>query len=167
LKRTGEQEIDVRTRALRASLVVMVTAVPGTGCKVFESPTSIAAAITFQVEPDPVTAEESTDPAFQYFASFTTTLTQTATTGGTIGEVTAVVKEASDGVEVVSDQPVTSHVDVVSGAERLEPGASVPITFRIAYALPGGGREALVDITVQFTADTGTVANAVKRVSVV
>jgi hypothetical protein len=123
------------------------------------------ASITAAVDPDPVSSEASADPDFGFLASFTVTLSETRGTGTSIDSVTVTdVVETLDGEEVETEENALFRADVTSGADRIEGNSSTQIAFDVYYALPGGGSEARIDITLSMTDDYGFDVGGILRV---
>jgi len=134
-------------------------------CETTDS-TPLPAEITLTLSPDPVTAVPSTDTDHQWSAQFTVTVTESAGISGTITSVSAVLYEAAGGIVVVSGEEVEYNIRVDSNTNSLAANGSVPILFSADYSLPGGGREAAVDVTVSMIDDNGYSQSEAIRITV-
>jgi hypothetical protein len=113
----------------------------------------ILAVISLAISPNPITAEPSANADYTWTATFILTLTESAGTGATIDTVTAILSEGTDGSG--GSENVLTDWRVDSTTNRIEGNSSRSITFTVDYTLPGGGREALVDVEVDVTDDNG------------
>ncbi len=134
-------------------------------CETTDS-TPLPAEIALTASPDPVSAQPSTDPDYQWFARFTVTVTESAGVAGTISSVSAVLNEAAGGIVIVTGEDEETNIRVDSNTNRLEANGSVPILFGVDYTLPGGGREAAADVTVVILDDNGYTQSETLRVLV-
>jgi len=121
--------------------------------------------VALAVTPDPIIATASDDAEFEWMATYTVTLTESGGLGGTISAIGATLNEASGGIEVITDGELTRSTGN-GPSDRLEAGGTAAIEFVTYYTLPGGGREALIDVTVQVQDDDGFVGQVSGRVSV-
>jgi hypothetical protein len=121
--------------------------------------------VALTVTPNPITAAASDDAEFEWMATYTVTLTESGGLGGTISAVGAALNEASGGIEVITDGELTRST-ANGPSDRLEAGGTAELSFVTYYTLPGGGREALIDVTVQVQDDDGFVGQVGARVSV-
>jgi hypothetical protein len=124
------------------------------------------ARIAVAVEPDPVSAQASTDPEFDFVASFTVTLTETAGIGTTFNATTVNVTETSDGNEVGGDEDEIYKTEVGTEPDRIEANERVQIPFDIFYRLPEGGSEARIDVTTSIIDDNGYQVGGILQVRV-
>ena len=115
----------------------------------------IIAVVDATVAPNPVTPTPSENPDFQWLASFTVTLIETAGTGATINSVLADVNETSNGIAVITDEEVVFQLSVDSESNRVEANSTTEIRIDILYMLPGAGSESVIDISISMTDDNG------------
>ncbi len=127
---------------------------------------TVNAEFTVTVEPDPVTAMDSTNVEFQWLASFTATFTETAGIGAEIQSVTADVTETTGGVEVDSDEDVLFQVQVDTESSRIEGKSSKSLPISVFYTLPGGGTEAKINLEISITDDNGAEVGGTLQVRV-
>jgi hypothetical protein len=114
---------------------------------------TVNAEFSVTVEPDPVSAVDSTNDEFQWLASFTATFTETNGVGSEIQSVTADVVETTDGNEVNSDEDVVFQVQVDTENNRIEGNSSKAVPISVFYTLPGGGTEANINLSFSITDD--------------
>jgi hypothetical protein len=118
---------------------------------------TVNAEFSVTVEPDPVSAVESTNDEFQWLASFTATFTETNGIGSEIQSVTADVVETTDGTVVNSDEDVLYELQVDRESDRIEGNSSKAVPISVFYTLPGGGTEANINLEFSITDDLGAV----------
>jgi hypothetical protein len=75
------------------------------GCEHLTTASTAVAEIEVTVEPATVEARPATESEFQWVASFTVRMTETAGRAATIDSVNATVVEAAGGIEVISAEP--------------------------------------------------------------
>jgi hypothetical protein len=127
---------------------------------------TVNAEFSVTVDPDPVSAVESTNDEFQWLASFTATFTETNGVGSEIQSVTANVVETLDGVEVDSDEDVVYQVQVDTESNRIEGNSSNAVPISVFYTLPGGGTEANINLEFSITDDLGAEVGGTLQVRV-
>jgi len=140
-----------------AILAVTLMALGLGGCGSGATPT--AAAITQGVNPNPVVAQPSSDPSFQFTASFTLTLTESAGVGVTITALSPAIYETSGGAITAVLPAGSSHTSVTLSTNRIEANSALPVDFKVDYTAPNTGRVILVRITVATTDDHGISAS--------
>lgn len=147
--------------------LLLAAAVLG-GCE-DDSPTETQSTeIVLSFTPDPVTAQVSPDPDFDYRAVFTVTITETEGIAGTITSASTIVYAAAGGIIIGTPDPDEDvSVSASASSSRLPANGTATVTFTIDYRLPGDGREALVDVTVVVEDDNDLTVSDTERVSVV
>ena len=140
--------------AIVAAAILLATAV---GCDdgTATSTDVIIAEIDVAASPDPVVASASTSSDFQWIAAFTLTFTETAGAPATINSLSAVVSEASGGIEIITEGEEVYQVNLDSDTNTIPANGSVDVTAEILYTLPGGGKEAIIDVVVSIVDDNG------------
>ena len=121
------------------------------------------AVITLEVNPDPVNAQPSTSSDFQWMASLTLTVSETAGVGGVIDSIFTEVNESSGGI-VVGEAFFESSIDAETN--RVDGNSSTHVRLDFFYTLIDDKREALVTIVVWFVDDNNFEIEATIRVSV-
>jgi hypothetical protein len=164
---------------IRRTLAVMVPlAVLGLGgCGGSSTPTTPTASpspttapvITFVSTPTDAPSGPSTDAGYQYQASFTLTLTETAGVAVTIRSVSANLQQASGGIVVT---PPTGLVEafryqIRSPGNHIDANGTISIDFTFFYTLPQPGQEALVTVSFTFVDSSGTLSTQTFQVKVV
>jgi hypothetical protein len=129
-----------------------------------ENPTVSAFAIA--VDPDPVEAQASTDPAYSFMISFTADLTESAGVGATFDSTTVTVTELVDGDAVGGVEEEQFKMEVGIELDRIEGNERIEIPIEVFYTLPEGGTEANIDISLFMTDDNGYQVGGTLRVSV-
>ncbi len=121
------------------------------------TPTPAAqAAVSVSVEPRPLDAQPSTDPAFQWELRFNLTVHESAGLGVHINNTRLTITERPSGTVVFSDRAGADDIIAGAGTNRVEALGSLTGSFDdIRYTLPGGGRRALATFTFQMTDDNG------------
>jgi hypothetical protein len=163
-----------RTEAFRGRPACVALAVlsglVATGCaKSTDTTTSTSTSymvLTMTVTPNPASAVTSNVEGYAWTTSFTVTVAESGGVAGTIYSVQASLNEASGGIEVVTDKEV-EQVQVGATSSTLAANGSVNIPITINYTLPGGGREAVVDVVVVVAGSDGYAYQVSGRFSVV
>jgi len=141
------------------------------GCGAVDSDTTTStslesATLSLVASADPVVALPSPDSDYEWLAAFTVGVTEGAGVAGTIQSVQAALSEASGGIIVIGTGDEDAQVNVSSATNSLPAEGTVTLTFNVYYTLPGGGREAVVDIVVQVLDDNGYTVQEALRVNV-
>jgi hypothetical protein len=157
-------------KATAASLLLLFL----TGCGSGETPTVTATptptpVITIVASPTEAAAGESTDPGYQFAASYTLNLTETAGVAVTIRSVNANVQQSSAGVVVPppTGTSVAFRYDVKSSGNRLPASGTAAMTVSFLYTLPQPGQEALTSVSFTFVDDGGGIYSQTVSVKVV
>ena len=119
------------------------------------TPTPAAqAAVSVSVDPRPLVAQPSTDPAFQWELRFNLTVHETAGLGVHINNTRLTITERPSGTVVFSDRAGADDIVAAAGTNRVEALGSLTGSFDdIRYTLPGGGRKALATFIFEVTDD--------------
>ena len=112
--------------------------------------------------PDPIRAVPASTGDFAWTAAFTALLVETGGVGGRVYAVQAVLMEAGKGPRGVTDRQVSS-VDVDLTSARLPSGGRLGVPILVRYTLPGGEREALVDVAAIVIGDDGYYYQTTRR----
>lgn len=156
-----------KTVAPTLTLVALVAAILG-ACSDESSTSADPAELTLTFSPATVTAQSSPRAGFDFRASFTVQVTETAGVGATITSINSTLYESAGGIIVGTPDQGEDVVAAVSAAtNRIDAFGTATIGFTIDYRLNGGGREALVDVTVQIEDDNDRVVSETERVGVV
>ena len=135
------------------------------------SPTpSTAPVITFTLKPaEGAPSETSTDPGYQYSASFTLTLTETAGVAVLIRSVNANLQQASGGIVVTPPAGLSEafRYQIRSPGNQVAANGSISIDFTFYYTLPQPGQEALVTVNFTVVDTAGNVYTQTTQVKVV
>ena len=115
---------------------------------------------------DPVVALPSPNADYQWLAPFTVALSESGGVAATIQAVQATLSEASGGIIVIGAEDEEVQVSFTSSTNSLPANGAVTLTFNIYYTLPGGGREAVIDLVVQVLDDNGYTVQDTLRVNV-
>jgi hypothetical protein len=137
-----------------AILAVTLMALGFGGCG-SSSATTTAAVITQSVTPNPVVAQPSTDPAFQFTASFTVTLRESGGVGITFATLSPAVYEASGGMITTLLPAGNSRTTITVPSNRVEANSTLLVDYKVDYTAPNTGRVIVVRITVTGTDDHG------------
>jgi hypothetical protein len=127
---------------------------------------TINAEFNVAVEPDPVSAVESTNDEFQWLVSFTATFTETNGVGAAIESVEAEVIETEAGIAIDSDEEVLSQLQVDTENNRIEGNSSRALPISVFYTLPGGGTEANINLEISIVDDLGAEVGGTLQVRV-
>ena len=137
-----------------AFLLVAVTSI--SGCtETTTSSSELPASIELSVSTDPISATPSVDTAFDWVAELTLTVTETSGTGADISTISADINEASGGILIETGEDEEFRVNVTADGARVEANGIQTVTLSIEYTLPGGGREAVIGVTVTTIDDIG------------
>jgi hypothetical protein len=129
------------------------------------SSTTTYMSLALSVSPKPIVATTATVDGYQWSAPFTATVTESGGVGGTVYSVQAALNQASNGIEVVTDKElVLTQVNATTSSLPARGSVAIPIV--IQYTLPGGGKEAVVDVTVTVAGADGYFYQAAQRYSV-
>ena len=141
----GRLRRTLRGPALLAALLLALLP----GCETEEGLDFILMQPVLSVAPSPVIAEASTNPAFDWVASFVVTVTETSgMMGGDIERITTTVFDTVSGVQVEG-----AMIVVDPETARLDSGGVVTLSFEIHYGLPGGARAATFGVTMALLDD--------------
>jgi hypothetical protein len=99
---------------------------------------------------------------FAWAAAFTALVVETGGVGGRVYAVQAVLMEAGKGPGGVTDRQI-SRVDVDLTSARLPSQGCLGVPILVRYALPGGEREALVDVAAIVIGDDGYYYQTTRR----
>jgi hypothetical protein len=124
------------------------------------------AEIELSFSPDPVNAQASTNAEYQWMASFTLTISETAGTGGDIDSLSANLYESAGGIIINGGENDQVQISTDAESNRVEASSNATVDFNCFYTLPGGGHEALVTVTIRFIDDNGYVTDGTVEVSV-
>ena len=111
--------------------------------------------VSLAVEPNPAVATASTMAEFSWQTTFTVTATEMVGISATIDGIVVDVFEASGGV-ATSEDPADSTFFATQSTYALPGSGQVAMPLVVDYILPGGGREAVIEVAVRLL-DTGNV----------
>ena len=152
-----------------ALLLVICLFLVGCGGDTNTSPDSVEtpvnAEFTLTTNPNPVNAQPSTNPDFQWMGRFTLTISETAGIGSDIDAISAGVSESAGGIAVETGE-VFYQVSINADTNRVEGRSSTNISFDFFYVLPDGKREALVIVDLVFVDDNQFVTETSVRTQV-
>jgi hypothetical protein len=157
-------------KATAAALLLLFLAGCGSGETPTDAPTPTPTpVITITASPAEAAAGESSDPGYQFAASYTLSLTETAGVAVTIRSVNANVQQSSGGVVVPppTGTSVAFRYEVKSSGNRLPASGTAAVTVSFLYTLPQPGQEALTSVTFSFLDDLGGVYSQTVSVKVV
>ena len=112
--------------------------------------------------PDPIRAVPTSTGDFAWTAAFSALLVEKGGVGGRVFAVQAVLMEAGTGPRGVTDRQV-SWVDVDLTRSRLPSGGRLAVPVLVRYTLPGGERQALVDVAAIVIGDDGYYYQTTRR----
>ena len=161
-----------RMIALAACLPMLLSlgACGGSGEVPTDSSSPVAApVVTIVATPAEAAAAPSTDPGYQFAASYTLTLTETAGVAVTIRGVSANVQQSAGGVVVPppTGLSVAFRYELLSSSNRIDGKGTATMSVSFSYTLPQPGQEALTSVTVNFTDVAGRPYSQTVQVKVV
>lgn len=113
---------------------------------------------TLEVAPNPIIAQPSTDPAFQWEIGFDVVLAETNGVNLSINFFDLSVSERGSQTEVFRQNIGADTIIANRGSNLLQGGSSASTSFEaIRFTLPGGGREAFITVDVQVQDDRGRI----------
>lgn len=145
-------------------LSVLAVTATATACT-SPSTTTTATVLGLSASPNPATPDASTEAGYAWHGSFSVTAADTAGVGGTITSITAQLHESSSGIVIVSGQTDLARIQVHSDSNVLPANGKNVITVGVDYKLPGGGREAVVDVSVALAGNNGLSQTSTVRVT--
>ena len=119
------------------------------------SSSELPASIELSVAPDPISAAPSADTEFDWVAELILTITETSGTGADIATISADINESAGGILIETGEDEEFRVNVTADGARVEANGTQTVTLSIEYTLPGGGREAVIGVTVTTIDDIG------------
>jgi hypothetical protein len=130
---------------------------------------ALAPVITIVATPAEAAAAPSSDPGYQFAASYTLTLTETAGVVATIRTVSANVQQSSGGVVVPppTGLSVAFRYELQSSGNRIDGNGTATMSVSFSYTLPQPGQEALTSVTVNFSDALGRPYSQTVQVKVV
>jgi hypothetical protein len=147
-----------------AVLGLTLIALCGSGCG--ETTTSATGSmVTSAVSPNPATAQDSGDAAYQWTASFTLTLTASSA-GVTVNSANAVVYQAAGGIITSTVDSDDVRILTSAATNHIDANGSLPIAYNVSYTLPDGSRGVLVRISISVTDDNGNSTSGIVDVTV-
>jgi hypothetical protein len=153
--------------------LMLVLLIPSAACQSPTSSSSSSTAIDVTVTTDPTfakavastgvtyTVSQSNAPdlikAFPWKTDFVVAIKNNNAVGMDVSAVTVKVQQAISGIVVPSTTSDTEHytfnMTPESGSKRINANGSTNLDFTVYYALPNGGVESLVTITVALVND--------------
>jgi hypothetical protein len=119
-------------------------------------------ALALRVAPELIKAVPAAAGDFAWTATFSAVLLETGGVGGRIYAVQAVLLEAGRGPGGPTDRQVArAEVDLTRNSLRARGSLAVPIT--VHYTLPGGERDALIDVAAIVVGNDGYYHHAAQR----
>jgi hypothetical protein len=143
----------------------------GAGCAGPAAPTAPTPAkpgISIAVSPDPVVATDTADPDAPLAARWTVQIASSAV-GARVNFVNATLRDRASGAEAEPSGTLSlgsADVQAATGTDRVDPGRSLSVVQSLEYSLPSGGRAGVLTVTVQLTADDGTLLSKSVQVPV-
>jgi hypothetical protein len=129
--------------------------------------TPAPATVTATGSPANVTVTASTDSAYVWSGSFSVDIANTNASPITIRSITADLQQASAGIVITpaTGTDETFRFDVRAPGNRVDVNGTMSIPFTFYYALPNGGREALVSLAFSVTTDSGSSGSVTATVN--
>lgn len=132
------------------------------------APTAAKSDVGVAIRPDPVVATETANPDAPLAARWTVEITSPAV-GASVNFVNATLRDGASGAEaepsgILSLGP--GDIMAETGTDRVDPARSLSVVQSLEYTLPSGGRAGVLTVTVQLTADDGTVLSRSVQVPV-
>ena len=139
-------------------------------------PTLQMATVQLSSAPDPAVAVPSSGVTyevdgqvleFEFMTTFDLVLRAPEDQAGVlISSINLAVAPATAGIVVTPSPAAQSRFESQAVVNRLEPGDETAIAFQVWYTLPGGGRGAVVTVTVAFQDDNEFAINLIHEVVV-
>lgn len=125
--------------------------------------------VTIVATPAEAAAVPSSDPGYQFAASYMLTLTETAGVAVTIRGVSANVQQSSGGVVVPppTGLSVAFRYELQASSNRIDGNGKATMSVSFSYTLPQPGQEALTSVTVNFIDAAGQPYSQTVQVKVV
>jgi hypothetical protein len=150
----------------------MLVAVGCRGGSVTSPTTPVAtppqSAVSIAISPDPVVATDSSNPDAPLDARWTVEITSPAI-GARVNFVNAILRDGASGAEAEPSGTLSlgpAEIAAVAGSNRVEPQRRLTVPGSLQYGLPSGGRLGVLTVTVQLTADDGSLTSKSIRVAV-
>lgn len=129
--------------------------------------TTATATVTATPSSATVSVTPSGESAYKWTGSFTVAISNTNASPITIRSITADLQQASGGIVIT---PITGtdeafRFDVRAPFNRIDVNSNMTIPFTFHYALPNGGREALVSLSFSVVTDTGASGSVTASVN--
>jgi hypothetical protein len=116
--------------------------------------------------PSLIRAVPATAGGYAWTAAFTARLTETGGVAGRVYAVQAVLLETGRGPKGATDRQI-ALVDAQVTRRGLPAHGSLAVPVTVHYTLPGGEREALVDVSFIVVGEDGYYHHATRRFTVV
>ena len=128
-----------------------------------------APVITIVASPSEAAATPSADPGYQWTASFSVTLTESAGVALTVRSVNVNVQQAAGGIVVTPPTGLSEafRYQIKSPGNRLPGNGTLTLDVTVLYTLPQPGQEALTTVSFTLVDDSGTVGTQTTQVKVV
>ena len=151
---------------------LMLAAVGCGGGTVASAPTPVAtptkAVVSIAISPDPVVATDSANPDAPLDARWTVEITSSAI-GARVNFVNATLRDGASGAEAEPSGTLSlgpADITAETGTDHVDPTRSLNVVQSLEYSLPSGGRAGVLTVTVQLTADDGTLLSKSVQVPV-
>jgi len=130
--------------------------------------TPAKAAVSIAISPDPVVATDTANPDAPLAARWTVQIASPAV-GAHVNFVNATLRDGASGAEAEPSGTLSlgpADIMAEAGTDRVDPTRSLALVQSLEYSLPSGGRAGVLTVTVQLTADDGTVLSKSVQVPV-
>jgi hypothetical protein len=124
--------------------------------------------ISVAISPDPVVATDTANPDAPLAARWTVEISS-STVGARVNFVNATLRDGASGAEAEPSGTLSlgpADIMAEAGTDRVDPQHSLAVAQALEYSLPSGGRAGVLTVTVQLTADDGTVLSRTVQVPV-
>jgi hypothetical protein len=132
------------------------------------APTPVKIGVSIAISPDPVIATDSANPDAPLAARWTVQIASAAV-GAHVNFVNATLRDGASGAEAEPSGTLSlGSADILAetGTDHVDPTHSLAVVQSLEYALPSGGRVGVLTVTVQLTADDGTLLSKSVQVPV-
>lgn len=129
-------------------------------------PAPTQAAITVSVSPNPVIAQPSTDPNYDWEADWSVNFRETAGVGFNVDFINATLRNSTTGGDVGTLNFGAATIIRAAGTNHVNGLGSLSVPQGVVYTLAFGGRQGVVTIVAQCTDERGNVMNVSGQVAV-
>ncbi len=132
------------------------------------APTPAKAGVSIAISPDPVVATDTANADAPLAARWTVQIASPAI-GARVNFVNATLRDGASGAEAEPSGTLSlgpADIMAEAGTDHVDPTRSLAVVQSLEYALPSGGRAGVLTVTVQLTADDGTLLSKSVQVPV-